>query len=82
MERFTEEANKIIGHEWRLVNGRPKLYYIISSEGFSSENHTCEPEENLNSCSEPLALYKDYLKTLARTLCSEPREKWKAKITL
>jgi hypothetical protein len=61
-------VDKIIDHEWRLVNGRPKLYYLISWEGFPSENDTYEPEENLVSCSEPLALYKDHLKTLGRTL--------------
>lgn len=61
-------VDKIVDHEWRLVNGRPKLYYLISWEGFPSENDTYEPEENLISCSEPLALYKDHLKTLGRTL--------------
>jgi hypothetical protein len=63
-------VDKIIDHEWRLIIRRPKLYYLISwdSQGFPSENDTYEPADNLGSCSEPLALYKDHLKSLGRPL--------------
>ena len=47
------EVEEIIGHEFR----RGKLYFLIKCLGYSEQENTWEPPENLDNCPEILAEY-------------------------
>lgn len=51
-------VDKIMSHEWRLTGRWPKLYYLVHWDGFSHENDTSEPAENLFHASGPVKAYR------------------------
>ncbi len=48
---------KHMSHEWQWTGPWPKLYSLIHWEGFSHENDTSEPAENLCHASRPVKTY-------------------------
>ena len=51
-------VQEIMSHEWRLIRGKPNLYYVVHWEGFTHENDTTEPAVNLVNCSERVMEYE------------------------
>ena len=58
LNRLSWNVEKIMSHEWRMTGRWPKLYYLVHWEGFSHENDTSEPAENLFHASGPVEAYR------------------------
>jgi hypothetical protein len=52
------EVEDLLSHELRSQGRTKRLWYLVRWKGYSAEDNTWEPENNLTNCGEILSAYK------------------------